>query len=918
MAQTIEQLIEFIATTETPKSVTNPIVAEALSLLLGKTYRLFDGDKVNNIVQEGGFSDVFVVNGQTVDPRPGDLLYNAEGTYGRWGVITDVHLEGQQLYVTYVWEGCVNTIMIDENGDAARYVNRYKTPKVYDAQSVLSASSAGNMQDYFLIKDSDNPTQSFFEFWQVGDLIGSPKGGIIVGDVVNPGGLDNTMMYIYGGEIVTITYKAQSPAKIMSVSKAKIGSPEDAANFNGSLYSRINAINSQFIVLDLPYAASLSEELLKIPTAIRRKGMRLKYKQVPYNKYIEGVYIDEDVSDDKWKGSGWVFNHVCGNVGGEPSIGICTRSASANDMESISVGFGAISYDQNSASFGNNVTARGQSSFAQGNGSFGTYFGDSVTFPTNDSIDFGDFDLQDLKVGDFVQMGIDDVAMALPVVRKIKSISGNIVTFTEEIPKEIRDYGEVYIDINKGSIGHCSFTANNDTNALNLAETAFGRWNKSVGEEGSDALWKGNSTCTLFSIGNGTSHSNRRNALEVKQDGTILVQKPGTSNTFNLQGTIGNSTDAAKENGSLYARIRYLMEKKNYKRYNRTLLDKLTTQSTPEEITAAFTPIGESSFRRPKEGDVFLEGTGQWLGSGRDFIVTFCSESWADWTMICCGSQKEVVLNFTEYDSTRKIRTYKTRDLGWTSDLVKDKGTDYVRAVNDVLLRKLYEACDATYNSDDDTYTLNEVKLSKNEMFDIYINENMTGVSEVIDGWCDYPNNRKTNIPPSDSKSSEAYGITCKFVAYCNNDLEIFKLSRKATLEGTGQGWSIKALDYSFRNCPKLRKIIGTLGFDRFSGSSINNAEFSKLPALEEVRIFLKVSMAIKDSPKLSYDSIKFMADNSRNVAAITVTLHADVFAKLSGTASEDAYTQSGHTKEEWMALVTTAQGRNVSFAEAV
>lgn len=582
---------------------------------------VFDGNKVNNIVQEGGISDVF-----NVDPKVGDLLYSKNGDFGDWGIITDAHLEGEWLYITYTWGGYVNTIKLDKDGQAARYVNRFKKPTVFDAESVLSASTAGNMQDYFLIKDPDNPTQSYFEFWQVGDLIGSPKGGIIVSDVVNPGGLDNTMMYIYGGEIVTITYKAQSPAKIMSVSKAKIGSPEDAANFNGSIYARI-AANKQ---------------------------------------------------------------------------------------------------------------------------------------------------------------------------------------------------------------------------------------------------------------------------------------------------AIGNSTDTAKEDGSLYARIRYLMEKKNYKRYNRNLLDKLTTQSTPAEIEAAFTPIGESSFRRPKEGDVFLEGTGQWLGSGRDFIVTFCSDYWADWTMICCGSQKEVVLNFTEYDSTRKIRTYKTRDLGWTSDLVKDKGTDYVRAVNDVLLRKLYEACDATYNSDDDTYTLNEVKLSKDEMFDIYINENMTGVSEVIDSWCDYPNNRKTNIPPSDSKSSESFGITCKFVAYSNSDLEIFKLSRKATLEDTGQGWSIKALDYSFSNCPKLRKIIGTLNFSRFSGSSIGNAEFSHLPALEEVRIFLKISMAIKDSPKLSYDSIKFMADNSKNVAAITVTLHADVFAKLSGTASEDEYTQSGHTKEEWMALVTTAQGRNVSFAEAV
>lgn len=307
MAQTIEQLIEFIATTETPKSVTNPIVAEALSLLLGKTYRLFDGDKVNNIVQEGGFSDVFVVNGQTVDPRPGDLLYNAEGTYGRWGVITDVHLEGQQLYVTYVWEGCVNTIMIDENGDAARYVNRYKTPKVYDAQSVLSASSAGNMQDYFLIKDSDNPTQSYFEFWQVGDLIGSPKGGIIVGDVVNPGGLDNTMMYIYGGEIVTITYKAQSPAKILSVSKAKIGSPEDAANATGSLYARVafnkDAIGNTTdaakedgsIYAQLKYIKEKGQNYVDTPNGIivydTEDNIEMEQKEVDYINSLSSISI---------------------------------------------------------------------------------------------------------------------------------------------------------------------------------------------------------------------------------------------------------------------------------------------------------------------------------------------------------------------------------------------------------------------------------------------------------------------------------------------------------------------------------------------------------------------------------------------------------------------------------------------------
>lgn len=580
---------------------------------------VFDGNKVNNIVQEGGISDVF-----NVDPKVGDLLYSKNGDFGDWGIITDAHLEGEWLYITYTWGGYVNTIKLDKDGQEARYVNRYKKPTVFDAESVLSASAAGNMQDYFLIKDPDNPTQSFFEFWKVGDLIGSPKGGIIVSDILNPGGLDNTMMYIYGGEIVTIVYKAQSPAKILSVSKAKIGSPEDAANATGSLYAR-----------------------------------------VAFNK------------------------------------------------------------------------------------------------------------------------------------------------------KEI-----------------------------------------------------------------------------------------------------GTSTDEAKADGSLYARIKYLMDKKNYKRYNRNLLDKLTTQSTPEEITAAFTPIGESSFRRPKEGDVFLEGTGQWLGSGRDFIVIFCSEYWLDWTMICVGAQKEVAVSFTEYNSTRKISAYKTRDIGWTEELVKNKGTSYVRAVNDVLLRKLYEACDAVYNADDDTYTLNEVKLTPQEMYDIYINQNMWNVRENIISWCDYPHNPKTNIPPYQSLSSGALGCHCIFVAYVNDSLETFKLCKSAA-DTNEQGWLITSFDYAFQGCKNLRKIIGVIQFG--SVVKLSQNRLIALPALEDVRFKFAQDAWIKDSPKLSYDSVKFMAEKSTNGSrAITISLHADVFAKLSGTASDDAYTQSGHTKEEWMAIVTTAQGRSVSFAEAV
>lgn len=70
------------------------------------------------------------------------------------------------------------------------------------------------------------------------------------------------------------------------------------------------------------------------------------------------------------------------------------------------------------------------------------------------------------------------------------------------------------------------------TKATNFAEQAIGYYNKSTYVN--NGQWKGDSESTLFSIGNGTSESDRKNALEVKQDGTVLVQKPGTKQTVKV------------------------------------------------------------------------------------------------------------------------------------------------------------------------------------------------------------------------------------------------------------------------------------------------------------------------------------------------------------------------------------------------
>lgn len=82
-----------------------------------------------------------------------------------------------------------------------------------------------------------------------------------------------------------------------------------------------------------------------------------------------------------------------------------------------------------------------------------------------------------------------------------------------------------------------------------------------------------------------------------------------------------------------------------------------------------------------------------------------------------------------------------------------------------------------------------------------------------------------------------------------------------------------------FKNCESLKYIYGTLVFG--SGSSLSGV-FEYCQSLEEVRIKnLAKSLNLASSPKLSLDSLAFIVQNSTNTSPITITLHADAFARL-------------------------------------
>lgn len=117
-----------------------------------------------------------------------------------------------------------------------------------------------------------------------------------------------------------------------------------------------------------------------------------------------------------------------------------------------------------------------------------------------------------------------------------------------------------------------------------------------------------------------------------------------------------------------------------------------------------------------------------------------------------------------------------------------------------------------------------------------------------------------------------------------------------------------------FKNCANLKYIYDILNLP--SGVNISGA-FELCPSLEEVRIKnLANSLNLSFSPKLSLDSIDFMVRNAANTTAITITVHADVYAKLTGdTTNAAASALSPEELAQWQQILTDAVAKNITFA---
>lgn len=160
----------------------------------------------------------------------------------------------------------------------------------------------------------------------------------------------------------------------------------------------------------------------------------------------------------------------------------------------------------------------------------------------------------------------------------------------------------------------------------------------------------------------------------------------------------------------------------------------------------------------------------------------------------------------------------------------------------------------------------------------------------------------RVNLPPRNYSNPQNEATTL-FITW-SNTIEVIRCGIKADSyvntisQFRDVGWT----------CSKLRAIIGYL--------TVTTGKLESAPKLEEVRIntFRGTTGGIPDSPLLSYKSVEFFV-TKHGGATLTFTVHADVYAKLTGDTTNAACAAlTEEERSQWAALLTTATSKNITF----
>lgn len=201
------------------------------------------------------------------------------------------------------------------------------------------------------------------------------------------------------------------------------------------------------------------------------------------------------------------------------------------------------------------------------------------------------------------------------------------------------------------------------------------------------------------------------------------------------------------------------------------------------------------------------------------------------------------------------------------------------------------------------SFTCNEVELTYEEAIVVYNAPSLTyNTSVAFNALIQRP---KTIILSSDYTNGDRIDIS-----------NFFRTSSFVKIRVTKSLYAyISSGVNAFYGCVNLTHILGNIGINS-DGVNVTDM-FKNCTSLQYVNIYgLRQNISFQDSPLLSLESLQYLVANSKNTTEITVTVHPDVYAKLSGETTNAA--ASALTADElaaWQAVVTAAAAKNIAFA---
>lgn len=214
-------------------------------------------------------------------------------------------------------------------------------------------------------------------------------------------------------------------------------------------------------------------------------------------------------------------------------------------------------------------------------------------------------------------------------------------------------------------------------------------------------------------------------------------------------------------------------------------------------------------------------------------------------------------------------------------------------------LHDLFVAAGAVWNSSSKSWTVGSVTgISNSVMTKIYsLSHNVLNNSNWDSAL--YSVDIPVNLPPRKSPNQYIGDLTkvSANAAFTSSNMQKIHMCPAPYRVVFGE------CNRAFANCKQLKEVVGIMVFEQRAFDDT----FANCSNLQNIQIkYARYNIRLADSPLLTLESFQYLVENATNTSAITVTVHADVYAKLTDPQQAD-----------WYAVNTAAQGKQISFATA-